>query len=74
MWGTRRYNLQDKSRNNWIVAMITLGEGWHNNHHAYPWAANHGQEWYELDLSWLTIKMLGSFGLAEDIKQVGRRR
>jgi len=54
--------------------MITLGEGWHNNHHAYPWAANHGQEWYELDLSWLTIKMLGSFGLAEDIKQVGRRR
>ncbi len=49
MWGQRRFNTRDDSRNNWWVALITFGEGWHNNHHAHPTSARHGLAWYEFD-------------------------
>jgi fatty-acid desaturase len=55
MWGKRRFNTRDDSRNNWWVALITFGEGWHNNHHAHPTSARHGLAWYEFDLSWIQI-------------------
>src|SRR5204862_7478706 len=63
MWGSRRFTTRDDSRNNWWVAMISFGEGWHNNHHAHPTSARHGLAWYEFDPSWLTLKMLKFFGV-----------
>jgi stearoyl-CoA desaturase (delta-9 desaturase) len=67
MWGARRFATRDDSRNNWWVALMTFGEGWHNNHHAHPTSARHGLAWYEFDPSWLLIKVLKAFGLAKQI-------
>ena len=64
LWGQRRFETRDMSRNNWWVALLTFGEGWHNNHHAHPASARHGLAWYEFDLTWLTIKLLEKAGLA----------
>ena len=68
LWGTRRFETSDDSKNSWWVALITFGEGWHNNHHAYPTSARHGLVWRELDLSWIQIRLLASLGLASDIR------
>jgi fatty-acid desaturase len=68
MWGSRRFATRDDSRNTWWVALITFGEGWHNNHHAHPTSARHGLAWYEFDPSWLTIKLLRLFGIARSVK------
>ena len=70
MWGSRRYATRDDSRNNWWVALLSFGEGWHNNHHAHPTAARHGLAWYELDVNWIGIRTLELLGLARDIKLV----
>ncbi len=67
MWGGRRFSTRDDSRNNWWVALISFGEGWHNNHHAHPTSARHGLAWYEFDPSWLQIKVLKALGLAKSI-------
>lgn len=67
-WGARRFKTRDDSTNNWLVAMITWGEGWHNNHHAHPVSARHGLAWYEIDLNYYGIKTLELFGLATDVK------
>lgn len=71
MWGSRRFETRDDSRNCWWVALLTSGEGWHNNHHAHPTSARHGLAWYEFDLSWIQIKILRFFGIAKRI-QVAR--
>jgi stearoyl-CoA desaturase (delta-9 desaturase) len=68
MWGARRFATRDDSRNNWWVALISFGEGWHNNHHAHPTSARHGLAWYEFDPSWLQIKLLKKLGLAKSIQ------
>ena len=68
MWGKRRFNTRDDSRNNWWVAAITFGEGWHNNHHAHPTSARHGLAWYEFDPSWITLKLLKACGIAKAIR------
>jgi len=68
MWGWRRFNTRDDSRNSWWVALLTFGEGWHNNHHAHPTSARHGLTWYELDLSWIQISILKFFGVAKSIR------
>ena len=68
MWGGRRFATRDDSRNNWWVALISFGEGWHNNHHAHPTSARHGLAWYEFDPSWLQIKLLKTLGLAKSIQ------
>jgi stearoyl-CoA desaturase (Delta-9 desaturase) len=67
MWGSRRFATRDDSRNNWWVALLTFGEGWHNNHHAHPTSARHGLAWYEFDPSWLLLKVLRSFGIAKSV-------
>jgi len=72
LWGTRRFVTTDDSTNNLWVALITFGEGWHNNHHAHPRAARHGLAWYELDINWLGIRALQLLGLATDIKLINR--
>ncbi len=68
MWGARRFATRDDSRNNWWVALISFGEGWHNNHHAHPTSARHGLAWYEFDPSWLLIKVLKACGVAKSIQ------
>lgn len=68
MWGSRRFATRDDSRNNWWVALITFGEGWHNNHHAHPTSARHGLAWYEFDPSWILISVLKFFNIAKSIK------
>jgi stearoyl-CoA desaturase (delta-9 desaturase) len=68
MWGRRRFETRDDSRNNWWVALLTFGEGWHNNHHAHPTSARHGLAWYELDVSWIQISILKFFGVAKAIR------
>lgn len=70
IWGSRRFATDDDSRNNWWVAMLTFGEGWHNNHHAHPVSARHGLAWYELDVNWLGVRALRLLGLAKDVKVV----
>lgn len=67
MWGSRRYQTRDLSTNNFWVAMVTWGEGWHNNHHAHPVSARHGLKWYEIDLNWYGIWTLKKLGLAHQV-------
>jgi fatty-acid desaturase len=67
MWGSRRFDTRDDSRNNWLVALLTGGEGWHNNHHAHPVSARHGIAWYELDFNYYGIWLMGQLGLAKRI-------
>ena len=67
LWGYRNFDTRDDSRNNWLVGLISNGEGWHNNHHAEPRCAAHGQRWWELDVSFLTIRALELVGLASDV-------
>jgi stearoyl-CoA desaturase (delta-9 desaturase) len=75
-FGRRRYATRDNSRNNWLLALITFGEGWHNNHHHYPGAARQGFYWWELDLTWYVLRVMSLSGLVWDLKQVpaGLRR
>ncbi|HEY0006610.1 MAG TPA: fatty acid desaturase [Pyrinomonadaceae bacterium] len=68
VWGRRRFETEDDSTNNWWVALLTFGEGWHNNHHAHPRAARHGLAWYEIDVNWWGIRTLQLLGLAKSIK------
>jgi stearoyl-CoA desaturase (delta-9 desaturase) len=68
IWGGRRFATSDGSRNNWFVALLTFGEGWHNNHHAHPTSARHGLAWYEVDMSWMTIWLLRKLGLARSVR------
>jgi fatty-acid desaturase len=70
MWGSRRFESNDDSTNNLWVALVTFGEGWHNNHHAHPRAARHGVAWYEIDINWWGIRTLQLLGLARDIKLI----
>ncbi|MDM4016955.1 fatty acid desaturase [Roseiconus lacunae] len=67
VFGYRNYETRDASRNNWLVALLSHGEGWHNNHHAEPRAAAHGHRWWEFDMSWRIIRMLEMVGLAKDV-------
>jgi stearoyl-CoA desaturase (delta-9 desaturase) len=67
VWGYRNFETRDDSRNNWVVGLISNGEGWHNNHHAQPRSAAHGMRWWELDVSYLTIRLLEMVGLAWDV-------
>ena len=68
MFGSQRFKTDDDSRNVWWVALLTFGEGWHNNHHAHPVSAKHGLTWYEFDWTWVSLKLLAAFGLVWDLK------
>jgi fatty-acid desaturase len=70
MWGNRRFSTKDDSRNNWWVALMTFGEGWHNNHHAHPTSARHGLAWYEFDISWITLTVMKKLGIATQVRVV----
>ncbi len=66
--GYQSFRTGDRSTNNWWVALLAWGEGWHNNHHAFPFSARHGLRWFELDLTWWTIKVLAWMKIARDVK------
>jgi fatty-acid desaturase len=68
LWGRRRFATKDDSKNSWWVALLTFGEGWHNNHHAHPVSARHGLAWYEFDPTWIELKLLRAIGLVWDVK------
>jgi len=68
LWGSRRWATDDDSTNNFLVALLTFGEGWHNNHHAHPSSARHGMRWWEIDTNWYMISALRAVGLARDLK------
>ncbi|XP_074312644.1 acyl-CoA C20 Delta5-desaturase-like [Silene latifolia] len=68
IWGNQDWNTGDLSKNNWWVAVITGGEGWHNNHHAFEYSARHGLEWWQIDYTWYIIALLEFIGLAKDVK------
>ena len=67
VWGYRNYETEDESRNTPILGFLCHGEGWHNNHHADPRSARHGHKWWELDTTWLTIRVLMALGLAWNV-------
>ncbi len=68
LWGYRNYETRDESRNLWWVAVLSYGEGWHNNHHAHPSVAPAGHRWWEVDMTWWTIRLLQMTGLAYDVR------
>jgi stearoyl-CoA desaturase (delta-9 desaturase) len=67
-WGCRSYETADRSTNCWWVALLTYGEGWHNNHHAFPSSARQGLRWWEMDMTWWLVRGLEATGLAWKIK------
>ena len=69
-FGSRPFATKDLSRNNVIVGVLAMGEGWHNNHHAFPNSAEHGLEWWQFDLSAYVIRALEMVGLVWDVKRV----
>lgn len=68
IWGSQPYETHDQSRNNPLVGILALGEGWHNNHHAFPTSARHGLAWWQFDSSWLVIRMMSGLGMARKLK------
>ena len=73
VFGRQDYDAHDDSRNNWLCGLLGLGEGWHNNHHAFPTSARHGLAWWQLDASWLTIRLLEVLGLAWNVRLPSER-
>ena len=70
VFGSRRFNTTDTSRNNFLLALITLGEGWHNNHHHFQSTVRQGFRWYEIDMTWYTLVALSWFGITRDLKGI----
>jgi stearoyl-CoA desaturase (delta-9 desaturase) len=68
LYGKREFETRDDSTNNWFVALLTFGEGWHNNHHAFPTSARHGLKWYQFDMNWIAIRIFEKLGWASDIR------
>jgi stearoyl-CoA desaturase (Delta-9 desaturase) len=69
-WGQRRYATRDHSRNNFFIALLTLGEGWHNNHHHYPGSASQGFYWWEIDFTYYGLRILEATGLIWNLRKV----
>src|SRR5205085_6408598 len=68
VWGSRTFESADHSTNNFPIAIVSLGEGWHNNHHAFPTSARHGLAWWQFDSSWLIIATMQKLRLAWDVR------
>jgi len=68
LWGRQPFNTHDESRNNLVMGILAMGEGWHNTHHAFPASARHGLAWWELDVSYWLIRAMAAVGLARDVR------
>ena len=73
MVGTRRFDTPDTSRNNALLALITLGEGWHNNHHYFAVSARQGFRWWEIDITYILLKLMERAGIVRDLRPVPER-
>jgi stearoyl-CoA desaturase (delta-9 desaturase) len=69
-WGRRRFQTRDDSRNNLWLALLTFGEGWHNNHHHFPGSARQGFRWWEIDITWYGLRALQALRIVHDLKPV----
>jgi stearoyl-CoA desaturase (delta-9 desaturase) len=69
-FGNRRYDTKDDSRNNVWLALLTFGEGWHNNHHFFPGSSRQGFRWWQVDLTWYGLKLMSALGLVSGLKPV----
>lgn len=67
--GTRKFDTKDNSHNNWWLAILTFGEGWHNNHHHYPSSARQGFLWYEIDITYYFLKLLSKLGMIWELRE-----
>jgi stearoyl-CoA desaturase (delta-9 desaturase) len=72
-FGRRRYATSDGSRNNWLLALLTFGEGWHNNHHHFPGSVRQGFYWWEIDVTYYVLRVMAALGLVWDLKAVPAR-
>jgi stearoyl-CoA desaturase (delta-9 desaturase) len=72
-FGRRRYATSDGSRNNWLIALLTFGEGWHNNHHHFPGSVRQGFYWWEIDVTYYVLRAMAALGLVWDLKAVPAR-
>jgi stearoyl-CoA desaturase (delta-9 desaturase) len=72
-FGTRRFDTPDDSRNNLWLALLTFGEGWHNNHHFFPGSTRQGFAWWELDLTYYGLRLLATLGLVQQLRPVPAR-
>ena len=70
LWGSRRFDTPDDSRNNFVLALVTFGEGWHNNHHQFMYACKQGLRWWEVDFTYYALKTLGWLGIAKDLREI----
>ena len=70
MWGKKRYKSKDESRNSLLLALLTFGEGWHNNHHHYPGAVRQGFYWWEIDLTYYVLWLMARTGIIWDLNPV----
>jgi stearoyl-CoA desaturase (delta-9 desaturase) len=68
LFGSRRFDTPDQSRNNWLLALVTFGEGWHNNHHFSMGSCRQGVRWYEIDLTYAVLKLMAALGIAKDLR------
>ena len=68
IWGSRPFRSHDESRNNVVFGILAMGEGWHNNHHAFPTSARHGLRWWQVDVSYMIIRIMALTGLARDVR------
>lgn len=68
LWGTKRFETGDESRNNFLLALITMGEGWHNNHHKFMYSCRQGMKWWEVDLTFYIVKALSWVGITREIR------
>jgi stearoyl-CoA desaturase (delta-9 desaturase) len=68
LWGSRPFNSHDHSRNNVVMGILGMGEGWHNNHHAFPTSARHGLRWWQFDSSYILIKLMSYVGLTKNVR------
>jgi len=73
LFGRRRYETKDDSKNSMIIALLTFGEGWHNNHHYYPNSVRQGFFWWEIDITWYLLKMMAGLGLVWEMRPVPKR-
>ncbi len=67
-WGKQPYDASDDSTNNWLVGILAIGEGWHNNHHKYPYSARHGLRWWQFDLTWIILRAMSALGLISELR------
>ena len=67
-WGSKPHDANDDSTNNWLVGILAIGEGWHNNHHKFPYSARHGLRWWQFDLTWIVLRLMAALRLISDLR------